>query len=175
MLTIFKAIDKGIEKISSYALVASVLTMLVLAVLIIVLRWFSITFHWIEPFIRHLVFLCAFLGGVLATGKRTHIGIDIVGKFLESKQNWTALLWVQRIVSIACAVICFYLIKAGLDFVAVEAKYGKDVFLGIHSKVLVAIIPFGFSLIGYRFFYIFLSSFGKDFIINPEELNEESA
>lgn len=175
MLNIFKLIDRAIERFSSYALVVSVLTMLVLAVVIIILRWFSITFHWIEPFIRHLVFLCAFLGGALATGRRTHIGIDIVGKFLEAKKNWQALLWVQRIVSFSCSIICFYLIKAGLDFVAIEAKYGKEVFLGLHSKVLVSIIPFGFFLIGYRFFYLFISSFSKDFVVNPEELKEGAA
>ena len=58
--------------------------MLFFSVLTILLRWFGQSLEFVEPFVRHLVFLSTFLGGVLATGRGTHIGIDIIGKLLES-------------------------------------------------------------------------------------------
>ena len=39
-----------------------------------------------------------------------------------------------------------------------ELEFGKAVFFGIHSGVLVGIIPFGFSLIGFRFLNLFIQS-----------------
>lgn len=159
MIGILKAIDRAVEKFSGYTLVICVLTMLFFSVLTIVLRWFNTSFHWSEPFIRHLVFLSAFLGGVIATGRKTHIGIDIFGKYLESKKAWTAHLWVNRVISLASFGTLMWLIYASFNFIAVEAKYGKVIFLGVHSKFLVSIIPFGFGLIGYRFLFLFVNSF----------------
>ena len=77
MKALLKSTDKFIEKISISLLVVCVLSMLLLSVLNIFLRWFNTTLFWVEPLVRHLVFLSAFLGGVLATGNRSHIGIDI--------------------------------------------------------------------------------------------------
>jgi TRAP-type C4-dicarboxylate transport system permease small subunit len=154
--------DQLLDKLSRYGLVFSVLTMLVLSVLAIVLRWFNTSIHWIEPFVRHLVFLSTFLGGVLATGRGEHIGIDIIGKWFESKDNKKALVWIRRIISLTSCATLVWMIKASYDFFLVELKYGKPVFWGIESGVLVAIIPFGFSLIAFRFFYSFVSSFSGD-------------
>jgi TRAP-type C4-dicarboxylate transport system permease small subunit len=146
--------------------------MLTMSVGTIVLRWFNSTFLWFEPFIRHLVFISAFLGGVLATGRRTHIGIDIIGKYLESKESWDTYLWVSRIIYLACTITLAWLVSASIDFVKVEAQYGKEAFLGIHSKFLVAITPFGFSLIGLRFLFLLLLSFSPFYKVQPH--TEES-
>ena len=59
--------------------------MMILSITGIVLRWFNIAFLWIDPLVRHLVFICTFLGGAIATGRGTHIGIDIIGRLLESR------------------------------------------------------------------------------------------
>lgn len=136
--------------------------MLSLSILTIVMRWFDQAFLWSEPVTRHLVFLSAFLGGVIATGRRNHIGIDIIGKYFESHKNEVALLWIRRIVSLASFCVLVWLIHACYKFTLVEAEYGKIAFLGIHSKFLVAISPFGFSLIAYRFFYLFIESFSSE-------------
>ena len=169
MLGLLKKLDQIIKGSTEKILVVIVLVMLLLSVAVIVLRWINLSFMWIEPLVRHLVFLSAFLGGVLATGRGTHIGIDIVGKYLETKDLRDASLWIGALISFICFVTLFWLVKSSAEFVAVEAKYGKEVFLGIHAKFLVAIIPFGFSLIGLRFlfrFIFFLS--GKDELIKGQ-------
>ncbi|MCP4912205.1 MAG: TRAP transporter small permease [Oligoflexia bacterium] len=162
MLKPFKMLDDAIEKFSSVLLITCVVGMLFFSVANIVLRWFGIGFMWIEPLVRHLVFLSAFLGGVLATGRKTHIGIDIIGKYLESKQNWVAHQWVGRAIALISFVSLAWLAQSSIGFVKVEAQYGKAAFLGIHSKYLVSLIPFGFSLITYRFFFLLLKSFFEE-------------
>lgn len=162
MKAILKGIDEGIEKLSSYALIFSVMAMLLISVFSIVLRWFSISIHWTEPFVRHLVFLSTFLGGVLATGRGTHIGIDIIGKYLETKKLDHVAKWLGRVIAIASFLTLIWLTKSSMDFMTIELKYGKPVFWGISSGFLVGIIPFGFSIIAYRFFYLFLNSFSKE-------------
>ncbi|OUR98498.1 hypothetical protein A9Q84_03550 [Halobacteriovorax marinus] len=152
-----RLIDLFIEKLATWFLVIGVLTMLLFSVLAIVLRWFDMTFHWIEPFVRHLVFLSTFLGGVLATGRGTHIGIDIIGKYLESIKKDHALIWIKRIVALTSFCTLVWMIYASYGFLLIELKYGKPVFWGIQSGYLVGIIPLGFSLIAYRFFYQFLN------------------
>ena len=156
-----KGIDEAIEKLSSYALIFSVFAMLLISVLSIVLRWFSISIHWTEPFVRHLVFLSTFLGGVIATGRGTHIGIDIIGKYLESKNLEKISVWISRVIALASLLTLAWLTKSSIDFMVIELKYGKAVFWGISSGFLVGIIPFGFSIIAYRFFYLFVNSFCK--------------
>lgn len=156
---ILHLIDDVIEKIAGYGLIVSVFFMLTLSVLTIVLRWFNITYLWFDPFVRHLVFLSAFLGGVVATGRGTHIGIDILGKYLERKHEAKAMQFVKRIISLVSFLVLIWLIVASSQLLKVEIEYGRPSFLGIHSALLVGIIPFGFALIGYRFFYLFIASF----------------
>ncbi len=158
-MNIFKSLDKVIESITTKVLVVCVLSMLFLSVLNIVLRWFNAHVMWIEPFVRYMVVLSAFLGGAIATGRRTHIGIDIVGKYFETKKMMTAHAWVKRIIDIVSVVALVFLTKGCVDFVSQEAQYGRIVFLGIHAKYLAMILPFGFGLMGIRFFLGFILSF----------------
>ena len=157
-----KFLDDLLDKFARWGLVFSVLTMLILTVITIVMRWFDSSIHWVEPFVRHLVFLSTFLGGVLATGRGEHIGIDIIGKWLESRNMEKGLVIVNRLISLTACLTLVWMIKSSYDFFLIELKYGKAVFWGIKSGYLVSIIPFGFSLIAYRFFYKFVSSFLGD-------------
>jgi len=158
LLKVLKNLDQGIEKFSRIGLVVGVSGMLGLTLLGIVLRWFGMSWLWLEPVVRHLVFLSAFLGGALATGAGTHIGIDIASKVLEARHMDNAKRYVDIIVALMSFVICLWLTKAGIDLVQVEAEYGKAHFLGIHSAFLVGIMPFGFAIISYRSFYRFLAA-----------------
>jgi TRAP-type C4-dicarboxylate transport system permease small subunit len=112
-----------------------------------------------------MVFLSTFLGGVLATGRGTHIGIDIIGKWLETKGRKDISIWIQRVIALASFLTLIWLMMASKDFMAIELKYGKPVFWSIPSGYLVGIIPFGFGLIAYRFFWLFIGSFmGEDIL-----------
>jgi TRAP-type C4-dicarboxylate transport system permease small subunit len=154
-----KRLDKSIEKVTTYLLVSCVLLMLSLSAFSIVARWFHSNIVWIDPFVRHLVFVSAFLGGVIATGQGTHIGIDLVGKFVESK-GWHNLKdLISKFIMLATMGVLVWLIKAGIDFTKIELEFGKIEFFNIHSGYLVMIIPFGMGLLFLRFFTIFLLSF----------------
>lgn len=159
MIKLLRLIDRGVEKGSSYILVLSIFLMLIFSVLIIVLRWIDISIPWFESFIRHLVLLATFLGGVLATGRGTHIGIDILSKYLESQNLLHYKVWANRLVYLASLGTLIWLTKASYGFMMVEFEYGKVEFLGLHSGVLVGIIPLGLVLIAYRFFFKFLETF----------------
>ena len=161
MIKLFKIIDQSIEKLTVVLLVAGVAMMLIFALMTIVLRWFESSFLWLDPLVRHLVFLCTFLGGVMATGRGSHIGIDIVSKTLEvqGKENW--LIPMKRIISLVSFLTLLWLIQASYLFMTIELEYGRASFLGLHSGVLVGIIPAGFALIAYRFFYLFIASFSR--------------
>lgn len=161
-MVLVRKIDFILDKVSSYLLVMSVLVILFFSTSSIVLRWMQINLQWIDPMVKHLVFACAFLGGVIATGRGTHIGIDLVGKFVES-QNWDNLKrWINRFVMFVSLCVLVWLIMAGIDFTAIEMEFTKDVGLGyLKSGHMVAIIPIGLSLIALRFFLLLILSFER--------------
>lgn len=158
MKNIFFKIDYFIEKASSFLLISSLATILFFGILGIVLRWFDTSIASVGPFVRHLVFLSTFLGGVIATGRKNHIGIDILSKYIESGDKEKLAVFLDRFINLVCVAVLIWLIYSSIIFFKVEAQYGKVEFFGIHSKFLVAIIPFGFTLIAYRFFYLFFNS-----------------
>ena len=147
----FVVLDETLDKVSRYSLVACLLIILTLAVLAIVLRWLGSSVMWIEPLVRHLVFLSAFLGGSVATSKRVHIKVDLLTKLVEKSQSKILKWFHSNLISLFCFIVCFFLTKAGWDFFLVEQEFGAPAFLNIHSSYLVAIIPFGMGLIGLRF------------------------
>ncbi len=155
----FKKIDKAIDLLVEYLLVAIVMTVMILGVLVIVLRWFSVNLQWIEPLTRHLVFLSAFLGGVVATKKGTHIGIDVLGKYLESKNKHVLLVNIQRYIAMVSCLTLVWLSYGSYQFYLTEKEFAAEAFLGLSTPTLVAIIPVGFLLIAYRFLVVFIESF----------------
>ncbi len=154
-----KKIDQFVGGIAFYGIVIAVVLMLSLTILNIALRWFNTSFEWIDPLVRHLVFLSAFLGGTLATGEDNHIRIDLATKILENKKMPKTKIWLERIVILITCVATIFLAQAGLDFAKIELEFGKVVFLGIHSGFLAGIIPFGMGLLTLRFILRFLLTF----------------
>lgn len=145
-----KKIESSFDFVVTIFLVTSITMLLGLSVATIVLRWFEISFSWIDPLVRHLVFLSAFLGGTLATARSTHIKIDIFQKYFEVKKQKSVLKLLQVFSLVVTFGILIWLIYASLEFSQSEFEYGKPRFFGIHSGYLVSIIPFGFGLIALR-------------------------
>ena len=162
-MTLVKKLDWAIDKLCSYGLVFGILSILFCSSLSIILRWFHINLSWIDPFVRHLVLLSTFLGGVVATGRGNHIGIDLISKFLEVKGFDHARKLVNRLINLTSALVLHWLVKSGIDFTKVEMEFGKIEFWGIKSGFLVAMIPVGLLLIAARFSTLFILSFDKDF------------
>lgn len=159
MYRLLTKIDNFIERATIALLIIVLALMLTFSIVAITLRWLQVPLLGIEPFVRHLVFLCAFLGGIVATGRKNHIAIDIIGKYLESRDYKRFKSWVSSTTYLVSTVTLIWLTIASYGFFAVELMYGRDVFWGVHSGALVAIIPIGFSIIAFRFFYLFVDSF----------------
>jgi len=151
MTKIIKVFDDFLEKISRWGLILCLFLILFLAVTSIVLRWFGESLMWLEPFVRHLVFLSSFLGGSLATSKNVHIRVDLFTKLIEKSQSKVVKWLHHNLVVFFCFVTTAVLVKASYDFFIVEKEYGAPAFLEIHSSYLVAIIPFGLGIIALRF------------------------
>lgn len=150
-MKLIQRFDDFLEKLSRYGLIAAFFTMLVLSVLAIVFRWMGQSLLWVEPLVRHLVFLSAFLGGSLATSKNVHISVDVLTKLIEKSKS-RIVHWVHRnLVRLFCLITCLVLTRAAYHFYLSEKEYGAPSFLGIHSAYLVGIIWVGMLLISLRY------------------------
>lgn len=160
-LNLFKwlsRLDRLIERLSAGGLVVTVGALLLFSVSGIVMRWLNHPLVWIEPLVRHLVFLTAFLGGVIATGRKSHIAIDILSRYLQAFDNHKIQLRFNRFIFAISTLVSAWLAQTSYHFFLVELQYGKPVLFGLTSGHLVFIIPCGFVLMSYRFFMLFLSS-----------------
>lgn len=152
MEKIIQSFDNILEKLSRWGLITCLYLILGFAVLSIVLRWLGQSPPWLDPMVRHIVFLSAFLGGSLATSKNVHIKVDLLTKVVEASSS-KVLHWLHRnLVAFFCFITTLVLAKASFDFYLVEKEFGGPAFLGLHSAYLVGIIPFGMGLISLRFF-----------------------
>lgn len=154
-------VDIFLHRFTEKTVVTIIFVIVILGLINIVLRWFNQSLSWIDPLIRHLVFLSAFLGGALATGKGTHISIDLLSKYLEKKFKNSlkySILFLNACISFSTLV---WMIYASIVFCQMEWKYGKISFLGIHSGLLVGIIPIGLCVIAFRFLAIMERCFYK--------------
>lgn len=147
-----QAFDDLLEKLSRWGIVVSLFMILSLSVLAIVLRWMGSSLMWIEPMVRHLVFLSAFFGGSLATSKGVHIKVDLLTHLVDRLDSRILKWFHHNLVLLFSFVICVVLTKSAWDFYLVEKEFGIEAFLGLHSSVLVGIIPFGMGLMALRFF-----------------------
>lgn len=155
---IFKLLDIGLEKGCSWTLVGIVFLLLFFSVLGIVLRWVNSPLVWIEPLVRHLVFFTAFFGGIIATGRNAHISIDILSRFFQAAHRMKTQLRFNRAIYAISSLVSAWLSFTSYHFFEVEMMYGKEVLFGLKSGHLVFIIPFGFAIMSYRYFFHFLAS-----------------
>lgn len=152
MISSIRILDVILEKFCSWGLIISIVGMLLFSIMTIVMRWFGVTFLWIDPLVRHLVFFSAFLGGAMASSRGSHIKIDLIAKLIESKNNEFLLKLQTTIISIIVLIALVWLAISSYEFGLVEMQFGREAFLGIHSGTLVMLIPWGFALIALRTF-----------------------
>ena len=126
--------DNYLEKVSRYGLIICLFAILSFAVSAIVLRWFGSSVMWIDPLVRHLVFLSAFLGGSVATRSNVHIKVDLLTKLVEASSSRLLHSLHKNLVSLFCFLATLVLFKAGWDFYLVEKEFGAPGFLHIHSS-----------------------------------------
>jgi len=152
MMKLIYLFDDFLEKISRSGLVISFFSILALALASIILRWLGLSLNWIDPLVRHLVFLCAFLGGSIATKGNLHIKVDLFTKLIERADS-KIFIWLHKnLVCLFSFLTSLVLLKSSWDFFIVEREFGAPTMLGLHSSWPVGIIPLGIGLISLRFF-----------------------
>lgn len=139
--------DKSLDLLSLYGVMFCIFSMLILALASISLRQFNITFLWIDPLVRHLVFLATFLGGSLAVGKNQHIKIDLISRMLEHSDKRILKKSISIINLLATAFASGILIISSYKLMFLEFEDETYAFLGIHMGYLIGIITVGMTLI----------------------------
>ena len=109
--------DQYLDNISKWGVITCIALMLSLSIVNIVLRQLGTTFIWIEPFVRHLVFLATFFGGALATGSSEHIKIDIVSRVLEKSKHTFLKNWIERLVLLVTLIEVRILLSSSIDLI----------------------------------------------------------
>ncbi len=167
MFKFFKFIDSIINKTCSFLLVTNIIVILVISLMGMLARYVNVSPLWIDPLVRHLVYILAFLSGILITGNSKHISIDLLDKYLEDRPAGQRL--VKRTIYLVSALSILWLVKASYDFLLSELQFSSEPgFLDIKSSVWVSMMPIGFTLIAYRYFVKFLATF------QPNENKEQA-
>lgn len=145
----FKFIEKMIVGLNMGIVVISLLTMIILGFIQIILRnCFDSGLIWADIIIRNLVLWLGFAGAVVATSKGRHIAIGALVRFVP---DGIARV-VHIIVSIASAVICFFLTYASIQFVKFEIEAESILYGNIPLWISELIIPATFCFLTYQFF-----------------------
>ena len=147
--SIIEKLDDSVQWFSEKAIVLGVFLMIGLSFFSIVLRWSGQSMMWIDPLVRHLVLVCAFLGASIATRKGMHIKMDVFLKFIE-KLPASAQKAIKIFVNTFTFVVLIFFIKSAYDFFLMEQEFGGEAFLGISSGTMVMIIPLGMALVALR-------------------------
>ncbi len=156
-----RRLDKTLAVFENSLIIALVTVMVLMAFWQVIMRnLFDAGILWGDIFLRHLVLWVGFIGASLATRDEKHISIDILSRMASRK-----MLPLVRIITDALTiVICGVLARGGYKFVAYEKEAGtvlfKSPWLGdVPAWIFQIIIPFGFALIGFRFFMKLLERF----------------
>jgi TRAP-type C4-dicarboxylate transport system permease small subunit len=158
-MEVIRSLDKALDRVEGWLIILLLWSMVVLTFLQVVLRAFSTQLalqwagalmgqlDWAEPLVRLAVLWVTFLGASLLTGENRHIKMDLLLSILPAR----VLPFRDLVLSAACIVICWLMVKASITYVEIEMSSGMELFFGIPVWVGQLILPLGFSLILIRF------------------------
>jgi len=142
-------INNFLSYIETAFLIILLSLMILIAFLQVILRnFFSTSILWGDIFLRHLVLWVGFLGAALATKEGKHITIDALSRILSP----TLKKITGFITNLFAAIVCFFLTKASMTFIAFEKESQSTLFANIPVWIFQIIIVFGFGIIMFRFF-----------------------
>jgi len=145
----FRFLDNLIARVENIFIIILLTTMILLACLQIVLRnFFDTSIFWGDILLRHLVLWVGFIGASLATRENKHINIDVLSKQLSPGFKKLS----QIIVNLFATLICYFLMRAGMTFIEMEAASKSILFSGLPTWVAQLIIALGFGIMMFRFF-----------------------
>lgn len=144
-----KRLHKRLLQLETALLVSTFLIVLGVAVLQIVLRnFFDMGIIWADTFLRISVLWLGIMGALFASRNNNHININLGQKYLSAN----SLRYVKALIHLFTAGICFLVAWYGLNLVSMEYEEAGIAFAIIPMWLSVSIIPFGFALIGLRYF-----------------------
>jgi len=143
-MKILTRLDTALTRIEGGLLVFFLSVMVILSFVQVVLRnAFSESLLWGDILLRHLVLWIGFIGAALATSRDRHINIDALTRFLPPRFKTVAKI----ITNLFAVVVCYFLFRASLVFLANEISDSSTVVYDIPSAYSQIIIPVGFGLI----------------------------
>jgi len=145
---VFSRLLKGVHWIEDSLLVASLASMLGMAVLQILLRnFFDFGIFWAESFLRILVLWVAMLGAMVATRESNHISIDVLTRYVSGVSLRIVSFVGKAFSALVCGVVAYY------AFLYVQFEYVDETveFAKVPTWLCQSIIPVGFSVMSLRF------------------------
>ncbi len=165
-MKLLKTIDNILAKVESALLILILMTMILMAFTQVLMRnFFQTSIIWGDTFLRHLVLWVGFIGASLATRENRHINIDVLSRILSPKIKRVT----DSVVNLFAAVVCFFLMKAGITFIKYEIESESTLFAGIPTWIFQIIIVIGFALIMFRFFIKTIERIMGKPAVQPEE------
>ena len=140
--------DLVFAKILEVTLIVLLLAMMTLVASQVVLRnVFNSGIAWADVASKHMVLWVAFFGAMLATRSREHIAVDALMRVIPRIARNSVRIGID---ALAC-LISFLLAKASFFFVLSERQAGAELFTGVPTWIIQAIIPFGFAMIALEY------------------------
>ena len=153
-------------KIESALLVSTFFIVLIIAVTQIFLRnFFDSGIIWADTFMRITVLWLGLMGALVASRNNNHINMNLGLKYLSGQ----TLKYVKALVHLFTTVICFTVAWYGVNLVTMEYEEAGIAFAAVPIWFTVSIIPFGFTIMGLRYFSLFI------LLISNNEVNDQSS
>jgi TRAP-type C4-dicarboxylate transport system permease small subunit len=135
-------------RLEDTVLVGLLLLIIGVAVSQIVLRnLFDTGIIWGDVLIRIMVLWVGLFGAMIASRRNKHISIDLVARFLPERFQNMVNCVVGLFTAVTCGVMAYY----SLRFVRMEFEAGGAAFSQIPIWICVAIIPFAFGVMAFRY------------------------
>lgn len=144
-----------VHRIEDGLLISAIAVVIFCSTLQIILRnFFDSGVVWISPLLSILLLWVGLLGALVATRQHAHIRIDILSTYLPQRlQNLS-----QFVVHVFSAGVLFVLAYYSLEFVKLDYESAAMAFADVPVWVTELILPFSFSLIGFRFAVLAVAS-----------------
>lgn len=136
-----------IDFFEKFLVIGLILTMLSLAALDIVLRFFNIgAIVWLPKFLRLGVLWLALLGALIATKTNEHIRVDLINRMVKNPK------YLDIIALFFAGIISFILVLPTYNFVVMAYEYEDKFFANVPLWIMQVLMPLTFALMGVRFF-----------------------
>ncbi len=166
MINLLQNIRYRLLQIETILLVSTFLIVLSIAVLQIFLRnFFDSGILWADTFLRIAVLWIGIMGALFASRNNNHINMNLGLKYLSGN----SLRFIKAFVHLFTALICFIVAWYGISLVLMEYEEASIAFASIPVWVSVIIIPLGFTIMGLRYFTLFI------LLISGHEVNDQPA